>query len=342
MIITRTPFRISFFGGGTDYPDWYRENGGAVLSTSIDKYCYINARFWPPFFGKKYRVSYSRIELTDSISELQHPSVRACLSYLGFEDGLEITHNADLPSRSGLGSSSSFTVGLLNSLYGLRGKLISKFRLAEMAIHVEQNVIMEKVGTQDQVAAAHGGFNLITFGGNQEFSLQPVVVPRRRLAELNSHLMLFFSGISRYSTDIACENIKNIANRRSELTTMYQYVYEAAGILTSQQDIKDFGRLLHENWKLKRTLASCVSNGEIDAIYRTAMDNGAIGGKVLGAGGGGFVLIFADPENQLRIRKALGRYLHVPFKFEFGGSQTIFFSPNDSHNNGNGGDCHSY
>ena len=331
MIITRTPFRISFFGGGTDYPAWYRDNGGAVLSTSIDKYCYIGCRSWPPFFEHKYRVVYSRIELTNDAARIVHPSVRACIDYLDIQGGLEVTHNADLPARTGLGSSSSFTVGLLHALYGLNRECVSQHELASQAIHVEQNIIGENVGSQDQVAAAHGGLNLITFGNGDEYTVRELILKEKRQKELQDHLLLFYSGISRFSSEIAGSKIKNIPKNSSQLALMGEYVTEAIKIITSNRDLADFGHLLHDNWLLKKSLSAKVSNQEIDNMYTLARGAGAIGGKVLGAGGGGFVLFFAKPEHHANIINALSGYLHVPFSMERRGTQIIFFSPQDSY-----------
>ncbi len=311
------------------------------MSTSIDKYCYISCRSWPPFFEHRYRICYSKIELAHTANEVQHPSVRACLGVVAHDNGLEITYNADLPARTGLGSSSSFTVGLLNALYGLKGEAISKQKLSELAIHIEQNVIGESVGSQDQVAAAHGGFNIISFGGKNEYTISRVPIEDGRLRMLEDHLLLFYSGISRYSAQIEAEKIKNIQINKVQLKQMGEFVSEAANILLSNTDIIDFGKLLHENWKLKKSLSPMVSNDVLNGIYEKAIMAGATGGKVLGAGGGGFVLIFAAPEYHPGIRKALCDYLNVPFHFESGGSQAIFYSPNDSHNNGNGNNCYS-
>lgn len=326
MIITRTPFRISFFGGGTDYPAWYHEHGGAVLATSIDKYCYLSCRYLPPFFEQSYRIVYSRIELTTTIEDIAHPSVRSCLKRLNIRKGIELVHNADLPARTGLGSSSSFTVGLLHALTALRGRMLSQRRLADLAIDVEQNMIGENVGSQDQISAAVGGLNLIRFSG-QGFSINPVPLAPARLAELQDHLMLFFTGVSRTASEIAAHQIRNIPVKRDELTAMHQMVDDAMDILTSNALITDFGALLHESWMLKRSLSSRVSTELVDDIYARAMANGALGGKLLGAGGGGFVLIFAPPDAQPRIRAALAGLQHVPFAFERGGTQLIFYSP---------------
>lgn len=327
MIITRTPYRISFFGGGTDYPAWYRQYGGAVLATTIDKYCHITCRHLPPFFDHKHRVVYSRIETVNDIGQIQHPAVRNILQWARVSDGLEIHHDGDLPARSGIGSSSSFTVGLLNALAALDGRMISKQRLAENAIHIEQNVIGEHVGSQDQVSAAFGGFNRIDFHPSDAFSVSPLVLPKMRKAALNSHLMLCFTGLSRVASKVAKSKIENLSRREQELNRIREMVEEAVDILTSERrPLEDFGELLHEGWRMKRQLASCVTTPEVDEIYDVARDAGAIGGKLLGAGGGGFMLLFARPEQQPRIRERLSNLIHVPFRFEDSGSRIIVYS----------------
>ena len=329
MIITRTPFRLSFFGGGTDYPSWYRTHGGAVLATTIDKYCYISVRNLPPFFEHRHRVVYSTVESVKQISEIQHPAVRAVLEWSGVDSGLEIHHDGDLPARSGLGSSSSFTVGLINALRALDGRLVSKEELARDAIHVEQRILREPVGSQDQISAAFGGFNRIEFHPDGTFDVQPIILKRERLVELESHLMLFFSGVSRYSSDIAKTKIENLANRSAELTAMHAMVNQAIDILRDgARPITDFGALLHESWMLKRRLSDAVSTPLIDATYETARAAGAIGGKILGAGGGGFVLFFAAPERQAAIRASLQHLVHVPFSIDSEGSRIVLYQPN--------------
>ncbi len=329
MIITRTPFRISFFGGGTDYPAWYREHGGAVLATSINKYCYISCRHLPPFFEHKHRIVYSSIENVQKVDEIQHPVVRAVLDSMNVEDGLEIHHDGDLPARSGLGSSSSFTVGLVHAIEGMRGKLASKEHLAGEAINIEQNVIGEHVGSQDQISAAFGGFNKIEFHCNDTFEVQPVILSNHRRKELRDHLMLFFTGFSRIASEIAKAEIDNMKNRQRELEFMRALVDQGIALLQEQHvPIEEFGKLLHINWQYKRTLSDRVSTPEIDKIYDEAMDAGAIGGKILGAGGGGFMLIFAKPEKQAAIRERLASLVHVPFDFEDTGSRVVLYQPN--------------
>jgi D-glycero-alpha-D-manno-heptose-7-phosphate kinase len=327
MIITRTPFRVSFFGGGTDYPPWFREHGGAVLSTSIDKYCYLACRYLPPFFDVKYRTVYQKTELTNSIADIEHPAVRACLDHMSFHDyGTEVVHYADLPSRTGLGSSSSFSVGLLHALSGLKGQMPSKRQLAEAAIHVEQNMLKENVGSQDQVAAAFGGLNLITFEA-RGFELRPMTLKPERLKELQDSLLLVYTGISRLASEVAAHQVRNIDSRKRELFAMREMVDQAVEILTSGTSMSDFGRLLHESWMLKRSLSTQVSNDSVDGIYDRARAHGALGGKLLGAGGGGFMLLFAAPENRARIVDSLPGLLHVPFSFENLGTQVVYFHP---------------
>ncbi len=328
MIITRTPFRISFFGGGTDYAAWYQEHGGVVLSTSIDKYCYISCRYLPPFFEHKFRVVYSKIENCKTIDQIEHPAVRAVLSYMQCDTGLEIHHDGDLPARSGLGSSSSFTVGLLNALSALKGNYIANHELASKAIHIERDIIRENVGSQDQISAAHGGFNRIEFLRDGSFRVDPVILRRERLDEFQSHLMLFFTGFSRFASDIAKSKIENIKNRTTELLKMKESVHEAMRILQSDSPIEELGRLLDQNWKYKRSLSNMVSSPEIDQIYEAAMKAGAIGGKLLGAGGGGFMVFLVKPELQQKVREALSHLIHVPFRFENNGSRVVLYQPN--------------
>jgi D-glycero-alpha-D-manno-heptose-7-phosphate kinase len=327
MIISKTPYRISFFGGGTDYPAWYRENKGQVLATAIDKYCYITCRRLPPFFAHKYRIVYSRTEDVLKVSEIKHPSVRACLQYLKVGEGVEIHHDGDLPARSGLGSSSSFTVGLLNALHALKGRVISQGRLAEEAIHVEQDLLRENVGAQDQVMAAHGGCNIVTFGHKNHLQVRPLTLSQPRLGELQDHLMLFYTGIARTASDIAAAQVKKTPERRKELTQICGMVDRAVELMNGPGDIKEFGRLLHDSWLIKRGLTEKITNPVIDDIYAKARRAGALGGKILGAGGGGFMLLFAPPAAQPRVRRALGGLLHVPFKFEHSGSTIIFYRP---------------
>jgi D-glycero-alpha-D-manno-heptose-7-phosphate kinase len=324
MIISRTPYRISLFGGGTDFPAWYLRHGGSVVSSSIDKYCYLTCRYLPPFLEHKYRVVWSRIEQTNTIEEIQHPAVRAVLNHVEIERGMEINAVADLPARSGMGSSSAFTVGLLNACYGLTGRMISKHDLSMESIHLEQNVLKENVGSQDQVSAAYGGLNRIDFHTNGEITVTPVTISGDRIRELNSHLMLFYTGIKRTSSEVQTKFIQSLNSKKRQLRIMKDLVDESISILNSRADITEFGELLQESWDVKRGLSSMVSNPEVDNIHAEALSAGAIGGKLTGAGGGGFLLLFVPPERQQKVREALSRFLHVPFKFDFGGSQIIF------------------
>ncbi len=325
MIITRTPFRISFFGGGTDYPGWYREHGGAVLATSIDKYCYLNCRFLPPFFEHRIRVVYSKIEDCNSLEEIEHPSVRETLRHLDFQRGIEIHHDGDLPARSGMGSSSAFTVGLLHALYALKGRMISKHQLAMESIHLEQEVLKETVGSQDQVTAAYGGFNHIAFHPSGEISVRPMILPADRQKELSSHLMLFYTGIKRTAARVAESYVPSLQDKRRQLRILRDMVEEAVSILSGTDDIRAFGNLLHEAWQAKRAMSDQISSPEIDDLYEAARAAGALGGKITGAGGGGFLLLFAPPRHHNHIREKLDGLLHVPFNFETGGTQVIFY-----------------
>jgi len=331
MIISRTPYRISFFGGGTDYPSWYRRHGGQVIATTIDKYCYISARYLPPFFEHNFRIVYSRIENCQTIDEIEHPAVRECLRYFQLEQGLEIHHDGDLPARSGLGSSSSFVVGLLHALHALKGNIPGKERLAHEAIHMEQVRLKETVGCQDQVMAAHGGCQRVEFLADGEIRVTPLTLHPERLAALNSHLMLFFTGIKRTAATIAESYASDVQSVEKQLRSMASMVDEAFRILAGNSDLAAFGKLLHEAWRAKRSLSKQVSNRVIDEIYATARSAGALGGKLLGAGGGGFMLLFADPADHERIREKLARLVHVPFRFERAGSRIIFFDPGEDY-----------
>ena len=329
MIISRTPFRVSFFGGGTDYPAWYQEHGGAVLATTIDKYCYISIRELPPFFDHRFRIVYSVIELVDEIDAIRHPAVRAVLGKLSVTKGLEIHHDGDLPARSGLGSSSAFTVGLISALQALDGRYTSKESLANEAIHVEQCLLREAVGVQDQISTAFGGFNHIAFGRDGSYHVNPMVLPAERLEALQSHLMLVFTGVSRIANDIAQTQIDNFKQRQEELHTMRQMVDEAVAILTSPTtDLVEFGRLLHRAWMIKRTLSNRVSSTFVDNLYETALRAGAVGGKLLGAGGGGFMLLFVKPEDRAKVIAAIPQHITVPIRFESGGSRIVLYQPN--------------
>ncbi len=327
MIICRTPYRISFFGGGTDYPGWYRLHGGAVLAATIDKYCYLTCRYLPPFFEHRVRVVYRKIETCKSVEEITHPTVRETLRSLGIDRGVELHHDGDLPARSGMGSSSAFTVCLLNALHALRGEMPTKHQLAKEALHIEQDVLKETVGSQDQVMAAYGGLRHVRFQPDGEIDAAPMVLPPGRLAELKSHLLLVYTGISRTAADVAKSYVVGIETRRRQLRIMKELVDESITVLTNGVNILPFGELLHEAWLAKRSLSSIVSNPEVDDLYDRALSAGSLGGKLTGAGGGGFLLLFAPPDRHADILDALDGRIHVPFQFESAGSQIIFYEP---------------
>lgn len=327
MIISRTPFRISFFGGGTDYPGWYRKYGGNVLVTTIDKYCYLACRYYPPFFDHRFRISYIRSENCASVADISHPAVRGVLQYLNWDRGLEIHHVADLPARGGMGSSSSFTVGLLHALHGLKGQMCTKAQLTEESVHIEQELLNETVGSQDQTAAAYGGLNHVTFSTNGDIVVRPLTLTAERMRELESHLMLFYTGIKRTASDVAQSYVENIEEKRRHLEGLSQLVGEAMEVLYSDQDMSAFGGLLDQAWRIKRSFSGKVSNAHVDGIYAAAIEAGALGGKILGAGGGGFMVLFVPPERQQQVREKLKDFIHVPFRFESTGSQIIFYDP---------------
>jgi D-glycero-alpha-D-manno-heptose-7-phosphate kinase len=323
MIISRTPFRISFFGGGTDYPVWYREHGGAVLSTTIDKYCYIMVRELPAFFPFKYRIAYSKVEQTNSIEEIEHPAIRAVLHEMNITEGLEIHIAADLPARSGIGSSSTFVVGLINAIHALKNISISRHDLAAKASYIEQNILHEYVGNQDQSAAAHGGLNIINFKKDGAIEVNKIILSEERKVNLEKHLLLVFTGIVRNSSDVAKTQISNLKSIESELKQIKSLVNESYEILNSSQCISEFGKLLHKTWCEKRKLSPIVSNDLIDKIYSDALSAGAIGGKLLGAGSGGFMLLFAGPEKHKEIKNVLKTLTFIPLKLEDSGSIII-------------------
>ena len=330
MIVSRTPFRISLFGGGTDYPTWFREHGGSVIGTAIDKYCYISVRRLPPFFEHKSKIIYSKVELVKDLAEIEHPAVRGILSELGVTDGVEIHHDADLPARSGLGSSSSFTVGLLNALYALNGRMISKRDLGRQAIRIEQEVLKEDVGCQDQLWASYGGFNRFDFHPDGNFSVVPFILPPARRAELAQSLMLFFTGFSRFATDFAQDQIKNMKSRKNQLRMIRSLVDSAADILLDPKTpLRELGELMHQSWQIKRELADSVSNSQIDDIYDAGRDAGAVGGKLLGAGGGGFMVLLVDPEKRSLVRERLRKLIHVNVGFDSDGSKIIVYQPDE-------------
>ncbi len=327
MIITKTPYRISFFGGGTDYPAWYSEHGGAVLSTTIDKYCYLTCRYLPPFFIYRHKVVWSHIEIVSTIPEILHPAVRESLRWMEFDDtiGLEIHHQGDLPARSGMGSSSSFAVGLMKCLSALKGQMISKHDLALKAIELEQRLLGDPVGSQDQVAAAYGGFNVIQFFPSGDIRVQPLTVAPERLRELESNLMLFYTGTSRLAAQIGADMVGHMSERHSILQRMREMVDEAIDVLNGNGSICDLGYLLDESWNLKRQLSSLISNPQIDNIYRRALDAGALGGKLLGAGASGFMLFFVPIAAQGAVKAALPEFLYVPVQFEKDGCSVIYY-----------------
>jgi D-glycero-alpha-D-manno-heptose-7-phosphate kinase len=332
MIITRTPLRISFFGGGTDYPIWYRQHGGAVLSTTIDKCCYITCRRLPPFFDYHSRVSYSKVENVNRNDAIEHPSVRGCLQFMGIDEGVEVHHVADLPARTGLGTSSAFTVGLLLGLYALKEQMRDKRTLAADAITVEQELLQEAVGAQDQVSAAYGGFNRINFHTDGSIEVNPILTAQSRLADLQKHLALYFTGFSRTASEIATEQLRVTPQKERELRLMLELVDEGEAIVSDPgRDLAEFGQLLHEGWKIKRSLTNKITNPEIDEIYEAGLSAGALGGKLLGAGGGGFMLFFVPPERRQELRRRLQKLLCVPFDFSKRGSQVVVYEPDASY-----------
>jgi D-glycero-alpha-D-manno-heptose-7-phosphate kinase len=328
VILVRTPLRLSFYGGSTDYPVWADTHGGSVLSTTIDKFTYLSVRRLPPFFNHKSRIVWSEIELVNDIPEIHHPSARECLRFCGIREGVEIHYDGDLPARSGLGSSSSFTVGLLNALHALNGKMVSKKQLAQEAIYVEQEMIGEVVGYQDQVSASYGGLNRIDFDA-KGFHVRPIIVPDAVVEGLQRYLMLIYTGEARNASDIAREQVALTPQKETELTIMQDMVNLATERLT-EGDIVAFGELMHENWKLKKSLSPKITTTTADLIYGKALAAGAISGKIAGAGGGGFMLLFVPPERRDEVRTALRGFLEVPFAFETQGSRVIYYDSDES------------
>lgn len=326
MIITQTPFRMSFFGGGTDFPGFFNEYGGSVISTTFDKYCYVNVRHLPPFFDYSSEIVYARTERVNAVDEIEHPAVREAMKYLDMHE-IRLTYEADLPARSGLGTSSSFAVGMLNAFYALKGKYADKKKLANEAIYLERVLCQESGGIQDQIAAAYGGLNRIDFA-NDDFEVTPIIISPERKRALNDNLMLFFTGFSRFSSNIAQSQEKAIKEKKNEqLLEMLHLVDEAQEVLTSKGDLNEFGRLLDYTWKLKRGITSEISTDSIDHLYQRAMKAGAIGGKLLGAGGGGFLLFYVEKDKQEAVRKELSDLLYVPFEFENGGTKVLHYTP---------------
>lgn len=328
MIISRTPFRISLFGGGTDYRAWYEEHGGIVVGTTIDKYCYISIRNLPPFFEHRHRIVYSRIELPKTIEEIEHPAVRAVLQVHPVPGGVEIQHHGDLPARSGMGSSSSFTVGLLNAVRAFHGRRSTRRWLAHEAIRIEQDVMKEPVGSQDQVWASYGGTNQIIFHPGGRIQVTPVDITTERRRELETHMLLFFTGFSRVAGTIAAKKIVNLKNCRGQLSTLGQMAQEATAILENpNRPLREIGVMLKDAWSLKKELAQCVSTNAVDDIHDAALRAGALGAKLLGAGGGGFMLVFAEPASHASIRTALEGLIEVSFRIGSAGSTIVIYEP---------------
>jgi len=318
---------MSFLGGGTDYQPFFEEYGGSVISTTFDKYCYVTVRHQPPFFDTKNLIVYTRMERTATSAEIEHPLVRNTMQFLDMHE-LRVVYDSDLPSRSGLGSSSSFAVGMLNGFYALKGKYVGEQQLAQDAIYVERTLCAESGGWQDQIAAAYGGLNRINFHDNT-FDVQPIIISKERKKLFNDHLMMFFTGFSRVSAEVASAQVKVVRDKTAELQEMLSLVNDGERILTSKCDIAEFGRLLDYTWQLKRGLTSKISNDSIDFIYQKALGAGALGGKLMGAGGGGFFMLFVKPEHQPAVRRALRDFLYVPFAFENEGTKVLYYVPEE-------------
>lgn len=328
MIITRTPFRMSFFGGGTDMKDFFQEYGGAVLSTTFDKYCYVNVRHLPRFFDYSTEVAYSRIERVTALEDIQHPAVRNAMKMLDMHE-IRLTYEADLPARSGLGTSSSFAVGMLNAFHALKGKYVDKKRLADEAIYLERELCQEEGGWQDQIAASFGGFNRINFS-KDGYDVLPVIISKERKEQLNKSLMMFFTGFTRFSSDVQKANSGMSQEKIHRLQEMQLLVDKAEAILTDKHsDLDDFGRLLDYTWQLKRKTGNAVTNNNIDSIYSAGLKAGALGGKLLGAGGGGFLLFYVPLDKQSSVREAMKDLLYIPFQFENGGTRVIYYAAED-------------
>lgn len=328
IVVTRTPYRLSFFGGGTDFPAYYKEHCGAVLSATINRYCYITCRELPPFFPHKFHIRTYETEKVMTVDEIRHDTVRESIRLMkGPNQWLEVNTGGDIPAMSGIGSSSAFTVGFLHALHAFKGKMPTKRMLAVMAHEVEQNMVGENVGSQDQVAAAFGGMNLIEFNGKENFIVHPVPLGAERSAQLQGRLLLFYTGISRLSSDIAADQVKRVKKNNGTLKEMHAMVYDALKILTNPEaSLDDFGALMHESWMRKRALSDRISSDYIDSLYDKARKHGAIGGKVCGAGGGGFLLLYVPPEKQEAVKQAMDDTMQVPFRFDSLGSHVIFYS----------------
>ena len=327
MVITQTPFRMSFFGGGTDFPAFFEQHGGSVISTTFDKYCFVTVSHLPQFFEYKNQITYSRIERTNVVDQIEHPAVREAMKYLNMHE-LRMVYEADLPARSGLGTSSSFTVGMLNAFYALKGKYADKMRLAKDAIYVERVLCKESGGVQDQIAAAFGGLNRINFT-TEGYVVNPIIMSKERKSQLNKNLMLFFTGFSRFSSDIALSQEKATKDKTQQLKEMLELVDEAEKVLISKGNINEFGKLLDYTWRLKRGITNKISNDSIDELYIKAIKAGAIGGKLLGAGGGGFLLFYVEQDKQSAVREAMKDLLYVPFEFENGGTRILYYKEED-------------
>jgi D-glycero-alpha-D-manno-heptose-7-phosphate kinase len=334
MILTRTPFRLSFFGGGTDYNSWFEKNKGLIIGSTFNKYNYISLRKLPPFFEHKSRIVYSRAETVNDNSQIEHPAVRNCLKFMNITDGLEIHYDGDLPARSGIGSSSSFTVGFLNALFAYQGKMVSRMDLAKMAIHVEQDISKENVGIQDQILTCFGGINVIEMGPGNNFQVSPLILPTAYRKELQSHMMLAFSGLTRNSSDTAGKQIEKISKGSidDQMKGIYDIAVEGLSLFKRNAEIREIGKLIDKTWQVKRTLTSEVSNDLIDQVYNAAIDNGAYGGRLLGAGGGGFLMLIAPPHKQEQIKRALSSQIKVwvPFEFENEGAKILHYDSEDS------------
>ena len=328
MIITKTPFRMSFFGGGTDMQEFFRDFGGAVLSTTFDKYCYVNVRHLPRFFDYSTELSYSKTERVTDIRDIHHPAIRNAMQMLNMHE-IRLTYEADLPARPGLGTSSSFAVGMLNAFYALKGKYADKRKLADDAIYLERVLCNEAGGWQDQIAASFGGFNRINFN-ESGYEVLPVIISPERKEELNNNLMMFFTGFTRFSSEVQIANAATKTDKTVQLREMLSLVDEAEHVLTDKSvQLSEFGRLLDHTWKLKRQTGSAVSTNSIDELYNMGMKAGATGGKLLGAGGGGFLVFYVEPEYQASVKAAMSELLYVPFKFENSGTRVIHYSPED-------------
>lgn len=326
MIITQTPFRMSFFGGGTDMENYFREYGGAVLSTTFDKYCYVNVRHLPRFFEYSSELSYSKIERVTDVKQIVHPAIRNAMQMLDMKE-IRLTYEADLPARSGLGTSSSFAVGMLNAFYALKGKYASKKKLADEAIYLERILCNESGGWQDQIAAAYGGLNRINFNGDG-YEVLPVIISPERKKELNDNLVMFFTGFTRFSSEVQKVNQLDNKSKVAQLQEMYGLVDEAEKVLTDKLcDLDEFGRLLDYTWRLKRQTGSAVTTDSIDGLYEKGLKAGALGGKLLGAGGGGFLIFYVQPENKNAVIEALSELLYIPFCFENTGTKVIHYTP---------------